>query len=50
MQEVIETFSSRDFLGMSVTSGIDNQIEAQEHDELISSIQTLKEKNQYIRT
>ena len=52
IHEVIETFTTRDFLGMSVnksSNGVDNQIENQEHEELLSSIQNLKEKNAFIR-
>jgi hypothetical protein len=41
IHEVIETFTTRDFLGMSVNQSsneVGHQIENQEHEELLSSI------------
>ena len=55
MREVIETFSTKDFLGISAARDSDeqcvqNQIETREHDQLLQSILNLKEKNLLVRS
>ena len=53
--EVIETFSTKDFLRTSAVKDSDeqriqNQIEARDDDQLLQSIQNLREKNSQVRS